>query len=84
MKHRIAESLDTPGLLPDLARIERRKMQFHSTYGVHLFADNLHDLFPDAVAQRQQRIDAGRKPANHAGTKHELMTGDDRFGGNFF
>ena len=52
-KHVIADGVPTTRFLPDFGRMQRRKIEFLATDGIHLFTQNLHDLERDPLAQRQ-------------------------------
>ena len=75
-KHLLSEYAPTPRLLPDLRRLHDRHAQFLSARRIHLLADDLLDLLYRAPRQRQIRIDAARRLADHSRTQHETMARD--------
>src|SRR5262249_22490308 len=74
-KHVIAHDGVTAGLLPQLARVERREIELLPD-PVHLLADDRRDLVQRALPQREVAVDARAELADVTCTKQELMTGD--------
>ncbi len=65
-----------PALLPDLRRLDRGHQKLDGARPVLLLANDLLDLFQNAKAQRQPRINPGARLADHARPEHEPV-GDD-------
>ena len=57
-KHLVADRVPASRFLPEFGRMQRRQIKLLAADAVHLFAQNLHDLQSDALAQRQIRIDS--------------------------
>jgi hypothetical protein len=68
-------------LLPDLRRLDKGKESFNSSCPIHLFTDDVFDLPDGTESKGQVGIDTGSQLSNHAGTKHQLMTGNFRLRG---
>ena len=65
-----------PALLPDLRRLDGGHQELDGASPVLLLANDLLDLFQNAKAKRQPRINPGAGLADHARPQHEPM-GDD-------
>jgi hypothetical protein len=69
-EHLVAHDLPAPGAAPHLGRMHRREQELLAPDPVHLVPDDVHDLGPDAGAERQQRVVAGHQLPDVA-TPHE-------------
>ena len=70
----VPHRVDPPRPLPDLAGMQRREQQLLATYRVDLLSDDCHDLRPNAVPERQQRVDARHQLADVATTHEQAVT----------
>src|SRR6185295_17845946 len=75
-KHLVADRVPAARLLPDLARVERWQKKLLATDGVHFFAQDLHDLDRDTLAQRQERINSSRQLPDETGTQEKFVRND--------
>ena len=69
------------GALPQLERLQDRQHDLLRTGAVHLLAHDLLDLAQHPGAERQPGVDAGRDPADVAGTNEQTMAVDLGIGG---
>ena len=76
--------LPATGFLPQLGRLHRRHEQFNRARAIHFLAYDLLDFAHAAQPHRHQGVNAATDTFDHAGTDHELMADDFRFGGRFF
>ena len=74
-KHVVAHGSPAAGLLPELGGVEGGEEELLAD-GVHLFADDAHDLVDRAVAEKEIGVDAGAELADIAGAEEELVAGD--------
>src|SRR2546427_3257638 len=65
-------------LFPDLGGVDHGHRDLLPADGVHLLPDDRVDLVEDALAERQEQVDAGAELADEAGAEHELVA--QRFG----
>ena len=56
--------------------MQRRQIKLLAANAVHLFAQNLHDLQSDALAERQVRIDACGKLAHDSRAQKQFVRND--------
>ena len=77
-QHLLAVGVVAPALAPQVGRLDGRHQQLDRAGAVLLLAHDLLDLFEHAQAERQERINAGRLLAHHAGAQHQPMRDDLR------
>ncbi len=75
-QHFLPVVLVAPALAPELGRLQGRHQHLDGAGPVLLLPNDAADLVQDAVAERQERIDAGRLLADHAGPQHEPVRDD--------
>ena len=80
-QHLLAVILVAPALAPQLGGLDGRHQQFLRARRVLLFAHDALDVLQHAKARRQPGVDAGRGLPHQAGTQHQPVRGDLRFGG---
>ena len=71
------------GFLPQLLGLEHGHADLLGAACVHLLAHDVLDLGQHALAQGQERVDAGSGLADEAGAQQQLMAGDLGIGGVF-
>ncbi len=72
------------GLVPELGGLDCGHHHLLAADGIHLFAHDLLDLVQRTPPQRQERVDASRRLADHAGAQQEPMRGQFSLGRVFF
>ena len=77
-QHLLAVIVVAPALPPQLGRLHRRHQNLLRPGAVLLLAHDLLDLFEDAQAERQPRIDPGARLADHPGAQHQPVRDDLR------
>ena len=75
-KHLVADRVPTARFFPNFSRVQRRQVKLLAADAVHFFAQDLHDLQRDALAQRQVGIDAGAKLADQTGAQQKFVRND--------
>ncbi|MNC09092.1 hypothetical protein D3C75_567080 [compost metagenome] len=71
------------GLLPQLGGLHHRHGDFDGTSIVHLFANNVLDLFQYPQTGWQPGVHAGGQFTDHPGAQHQLVADDFSVGGGF-
>ncbi len=77
-EHFVADLLPASALLPELSRVEDRKVELLSADAHHLLADDGLDFASGAKTERKLGVDPGGELAHEAGAQHQLVA--DRFG----
>ena len=78
-QHLLAVDLVAAAFLPDLGRLDRGHQELERAGAVLFLAHDLLDLAQHPEPERQPRIDAGARLANHAGPQHQPVRDDFRF-----
>ena len=74
-EHVVAHHRPAPTLFPELAGIECGQVEFLADL-VHFLADDAHDLVDRAVAQEEERVDAGAQLPDVSGADEQFVAGD--------
>jgi hypothetical protein len=79
-QHLFAVIVIAAAFAPQIGGLNRRHQHFLRAGAVLLLAHDLLDPLQDVEAERQPRINAGRRLADHPGAQHQPMRDDLRFG----
>ncbi len=81
--HLRADLVPATGFLPDIRRMNNRHGEFLPADGIHLLADDLHDLCHGTVGKRQVAENARTKRADVTGAQQQLVPGSFCIGRGF-